>query len=93
MKRWLSLGVVALAAVSLLWPGFVPAAFAQAKGKPIVFGYVGNVASPGTKPCMDIQKYAVEEINKAGGSSAGRWSTWFSTERETLPSPLKRPGG
>ena len=36
-------------------------------GKPIVIGYVGNVASPGTKPCMDIQKYAVEEINKAGG--------------------------
>ena len=25
-------------------------------GKPIVIGYVGNVASPGTKPCMDIQK-------------------------------------
>jgi ABC-type branched-subunit amino acid transport system substrate-binding protein len=67
MKRWLRLGIIALAAVSLLWLGFSPAAFAQPKGKPIVIGYVGNVASPGTKPCMDIQKYAVEEINKAGG--------------------------
>jgi ABC-type branched-subunit amino acid transport system substrate-binding protein len=67
MKRWLRLGVVALAAVSLVWLVFIPAAFAQSKGKPIVIGYVGNVASPGTKPCMDIQRYAVEEINKAGG--------------------------
>lgn len=67
MERWLRLGVVALAAVSLVWLVFSPAAFAQPKGKPIVIGYVGNVASPGTKPCMDIQKYAVEEINKAGG--------------------------
>lgn len=67
MKRWLRLGIVALAAVSLVWLVFSPAAFAQPKGKPIVIGYVGNVASPGTKPCMDIQKYAVEEINKAGG--------------------------
>jgi hypothetical protein len=34
---------------------------------PIVIGYVGNVASPGTKPCMDMQQMAVEEINAAGG--------------------------
>jgi ABC-type branched-subunit amino acid transport system substrate-binding protein len=67
MERWLKLGVVFLAVLSLLWLGPSPAAFAQAKGKPIVIGYVGNVASPGTKPCMDLQKYAVEEINKAGG--------------------------
>ena len=40
---------------------------APPKGEPIVIGYVGNVASPGTKPCMDIQKMAVEEINAAGG--------------------------
>lgn len=39
-----------------------------ATGKtPIVIGYVGNVASPGTKPCMDIQQMAVDEINEAGG--------------------------
>jgi ABC-type branched-subunit amino acid transport system substrate-binding protein len=67
MERWLKLGVVFLAALSLLWLGSSPAALAQPKGKPIVIGYVGNVASPGTRPCMEIQKYAVEEINKAGG--------------------------
>jgi len=39
----------------------------QAQEKPIVMGYVGNVASPGTRPCMEIQKMAVEEINAAGG--------------------------
>ena len=38
-----------------------------AEEKPIVLGYVGNIASPGTKPCMEIQKMAVEEINAAGG--------------------------
>ena len=67
MERWLKLGVVFLAVLSLLWLGSSPAAVAQPKGKPIVIGYVGNVASPGTKPCMDLQKFAVEEINKAGG--------------------------
>jgi len=67
MERWLRFGIVALAAVFFLGLVFSPAAFAQPKGKPIVIGYVGNVASPGTKPCMDIQRYAVEEINKAGG--------------------------
>ena len=59
MERWLRFGIVALAAVFFLGLVFSPAAFAQPKGKPIVIGYVGNVASPGTKPCMDIQKYAV----------------------------------
>lgn len=67
MERWLKLGIVVLAVFSLLGLGFFPTAFAAPAGKPIVIGYVGNVASPGTKPCMDIQKYAVEEINKAGG--------------------------
>ncbi len=67
MERWLRLGTVVLAVFSLLGLGFFPTAFAAPAGKPIVIGYVGNVASPGTKPCMDIQKYAVEEINKAGG--------------------------
>jgi branched-chain amino acid transport system substrate-binding protein len=41
---------------------------APATGKaPIVIGYVGNVASPGTKPCMDMQRMAIDEINAAGG--------------------------
>ncbi len=34
---------------------------------PIVIGYVGQAASPGTKPCIDVQKMAVEEMNAAGG--------------------------
>jgi len=67
MERWLRLGIVMVAVFTLLGLGFFPTAFAAPAGKPIVIGYVGNVASPGTKPCMDIQKYAVEEINKAGG--------------------------
>ncbi len=45
----------------------VSGSIAAPKGEPIVIGYVGNVSSPGTKPCMDIQKMAVEEINAAGG--------------------------
>jgi len=40
---------------------------AQTKGEPFVIGYIGMVASPGTRPCMDIQKMAVEEINAMGG--------------------------
>ena len=66
MKKWSRLGMMVVAVFSLLWLGVSPVLAAPA-GKPIVIGYVGNVASPGTKPCMDIQKYAVEEINKAGG--------------------------
>ena len=57
---------VAITAMAML-PAAVSGVSAQPKGEPIVFGYVGNVASPGTKPCMDIQKMAVEEINAAGG--------------------------
>jgi len=40
---------------------------AAPQGDPIVIGYVGTVASPGTRPCMDIQSMAVREINEAGG--------------------------
>jgi len=35
--------------------------------EPIVIGYVGSISGPGTKPCIDAQKMAVEEINAAGG--------------------------
>lgn len=55
--------VLAVVAVML---GMPSSSYAQ-KGAPIVIGYIGNVASPGTKPCMDVQKMAVEEINAAGG--------------------------
>lgn len=63
-KIYRSLLAVTLIAV-LLALGCVPAA---APGvEPIVIGYVGQVASPGCKPCMDIMKVACDEINEAGG--------------------------
>ncbi len=55
-----------LAAVAVFF-GMPTTSFTAPGGKPIVIGYVGNVASPGTKPCMDIQAMAVEEINASGG--------------------------
>ena len=70
-KTLIVIGIIMVAAVlsaSLVAPSISSAA---PKGDPIVIGYVGNVSSPGTKPCMDIQKMAVEEINAAGGI-AGR---------------------
>jgi ABC-type branched-subunit amino acid transport system substrate-binding protein len=58
--------VTVLLTVTLLL-GVPSVSLAEPKGEPIVIGYVGNVASPGTKPCMDIQRMAVQEINDAGG--------------------------
>lgn len=66
MKKSLRLGLVVLAASFGLF-AFVSGSLAAPAAEPIVVGYVGNVASPGTKPCMDIQKMAVEEINASGG--------------------------
>lgn len=67
MERGPKILFLGLAFLALICWACFPNAHAAPAGKPIVIGYVGNVASPGTKPCMDIQKYAVEEINKAGG--------------------------
>jgi ABC-type branched-subunit amino acid transport system substrate-binding protein len=69
MKKGVSVGgvivsIVVIAVMAILLPSV---SFSQPKGEPIVIGYVGQVASPGTKPCMDIQKMAVDEINAAGG--------------------------
>ncbi|MGD0021583.1 MAG: ABC transporter substrate-binding protein, partial [Smithellaceae bacterium] len=58
------ISVVVIAVMAILLPSV---SFSEPQGEPIVIGYVGNVASPGTKPCMDIQKMAVDEINAAGG--------------------------
>jgi len=55
--------VPAIVAAILFMP---PSSYAQ-KAEPIVIGYIGMVASPGTRPCMDVQKMAVEELNAAGG--------------------------
>jgi branched-chain amino acid transport system substrate-binding protein len=68
MKR--SRGVVVFTALMLLVAIAISApsvSMAQPKGEPFVIGYIGMVASPGTRPCMDIQKMAVEEVNAAGG--------------------------
>ncbi len=70
MKRGIRFHVVIMAAMMLMVAAFIGAptiSQAQPKGEPFVIGYIGMVASPGTRPCMDIQKMAVEEINAAGG--------------------------
>jgi ABC-type branched-subunit amino acid transport system substrate-binding protein len=56
---------VVLATVAVMF--CMPSSSYAQKGEPIVIGYIGTIASPGTRPCMDIQKMAVEEINAAGG--------------------------
>ena len=69
MKRELRIMIVAavvfLAFLAIF--GIPTIASAQPAGEPFVIGYVGAVASPGTRPCMDIQKMVAEEINAAGG--------------------------
>ena len=67
MKRLFTLKVFLVAVIAIMTVVSAPSIFAAPKGDPIVIGYVGNVASPGTKPCMDIQKMAVEELNAANG--------------------------
>ncbi len=59
--------VIIFVALSLVLLALPQMSFSAPRGKPIVIGYVGFVASPGTRPCMDIQKMAVEEINAKGG--------------------------
>ena len=67
MKKGMRFFVFVVAALSALLMALPSTSAASPQGDPIVIGYVGNVASPGTKPCMDVQKMAVEEINAAGG--------------------------
>ncbi len=68
MARGGRVRVFIVTAVLMLICALLPASGSAApQGEPIVIGYVGNVASPGTKPCMDVQKMAVEEINASGG--------------------------
>lgn len=63
-----SIALAVLFSLLMLWPSAsLSQTKAPPKGEPIVIGYVGQVASPGTKPCMDIQQMAVDEINAAGG--------------------------
>jgi hypothetical protein len=70
MKQANRVKMVAVAALILLVAVAVSVpsvSSAQPKGEAFVIGYIGMVASPGTRPCMDIQKMAVEEINAMGG--------------------------
>jgi len=60
-----SLFVVAALALTLCFPA--AGMSAAPSGEPIVIGYAGMVLSPGTRPCMAIQKIAIQEINEAGG--------------------------
>ncbi|MBA7562300.1 hypothetical protein ES708_03952 [subsurface metagenome] len=66
IKRFrFSLFVVAILALTLCFA--FTGISAAPSGEPIVIGYAGMVLSPGTRPCMAIQKIAVQEINAAGG--------------------------
>ncbi len=69
-RKAFRVGIIFLAALAVSMAAVMGApsqSSAQPKGEPFVVGYVGAVASPGTKPCMDVQKMAAEEINAAGG--------------------------
>lgn len=66
--------VVAVALIAaLVVPGCAPAPSPEegpappAPKEPIKIGYIGQVASPGTKPPIEIGRMAIEEINEAGG--------------------------
>ncbi len=58
--------VMAVLSLTLCFPS--TGMSAAPSGEPIVIGYAGMVLSPGTRPCMAIQKVAVQEINEAGGA-------------------------
>lgn len=62
------LSIIVLVVALAIIVGCAPTAQVGGESKaPIILGYVGNVSSPGTKPCMDIMQMAVEEINASGG--------------------------
>ena len=67
MTKRLMLGLFFLVMVSLTLCFPTAEISAAPSGEPIVIGYAGMVLSPGTRPCMAIQKIAVQEINEAGG--------------------------
>lgn len=63
--------VAALIVTALLATLVLAAIGCEGKHEPelekIVFGYVGDAASPGTKPAMDVVQLAVDELNANGG--------------------------
>jgi len=67
MGKKMKLIMMIFPALLLMFSALPTMGIAAPQGEPIVIGYVGMVLSPGTRPCMDVQKVAVEEINQAGG--------------------------
>ena len=67
MVKRFRFGLFVVAALSLTLCFASTGMSAVPSGEPIVIGYAGMVLSPGTRPCMAIQKLAVQEINEAGG--------------------------
>ncbi len=67
MVRRFRFDLCAVAILVLTFCFASPGVSAVPSGEPIVIGYAGMVLSPGTRPCMAIQKLAVQEINEAGG--------------------------
>ena len=62
--------IMALLLVPALLLACAPAAQSgTVSAGPIVVGYVGQTSSPGVKPCLDLVKIAVDEINAKGGVS------------------------
>lgn len=67
INKILSLSAMIVVAILVTVLGCAPGAKPPAEKKPIVIGYVGNMASPGTKPDIQVIQMAVDEINAAGG--------------------------
>ncbi|MCX6005255.1 MAG: ABC transporter substrate-binding protein, partial [Chloroflexi bacterium] len=65
-QQYIFLSMALVLALVLVF-GCAPAAQPAAGKTPIIIGYVGTASGPGTKPCIDAQMMAVEEINAAGG--------------------------
>ena len=66
VKR-LRLSLIVVAALSLTLCFASTGMSAAPSGEPIIIGYVGMALSAGTRPCMALQKLAIQEINEAGG--------------------------
>ncbi len=64
-KLVLSIGI--LVTVFSLLVACAPATQTGPDQGPIIIGYIGTQSSPGVKPCVDLAKMAVDEINTAGG--------------------------
>lgn len=47
--------------------GCAPGGAAPAGKEPVVIGYIGQVSSSAIKPAMDAMKWAIDEVNAAGG--------------------------